>query len=240
VTPVTYTANTNVGTATASATFAGDANHFGDTGSKDFEIGKAPSVTTVTCPASVVYTGSAIEPCTAAVTGAGALSQALTVSYVNNTGVGTATASASYPGDANHFGSNGSKTFTITFKICLLYDPTKSHKAGSTAPLKFYLCDANGNDVSSSGIVVQATSLSKVDSTASGILDDSGYANSPENNFRYDATLGPTGGYIFNLSTKSPSPALGQKNTLSTGTWKLTFTVGGATAAEYSLQFDVK
>src|SRR5207253_127014 len=69
--------------------------------------------TAVTCPASVTYTGAAQEPCTASVTGAGGLSQSLTVSYLNNTAAGTATASASFAGDANHTASSDSKTFTI-------------------------------------------------------------------------------------------------------------------------------
>jgi hypothetical protein len=46
---------------------------------------KAPSNTQVTCPTSVVYTGSALSPCTASVTGAGGLSQSLSVGYSNNT-----------------------------------------------------------------------------------------------------------------------------------------------------------
>src|SRR5206468_2781698 len=79
VTPVTYTNNTNVGTATASAGFAGDANHDGSTGSNSFEIGKAASTTTVTCPAaSQIYIGAAIEPCSATATGVGSLNVAVT------------------------------------------------------------------------------------------------------------------------------------------------------------------
>src|SRR5207245_9924286 len=39
--------------------------------------------------------------------------QTLTVSYSENTNAGTATALASYAGDANHQGSSDSKTFTI-------------------------------------------------------------------------------------------------------------------------------
>ena len=139
-------------------------------------------------------------------------------------------------------GNTSSKTnnYTVRYAICLLYDPLKSHKAGSTVPIKLFLCDANGNDVSSSSIVVQATALTKVDNSASGVLDDSGAANSPENNFRYDGTLGPSGGYIFNLSSKYPSPALGQKNALTTGTWKLSFTIGGVANAAYNVMFDIK
>src|SRR5262249_1171115 len=110
---VSYSNNTNAGTASASASYAGDANHTGSSDSKNFTIDKAASTTTVTCPASVTYNGSAQTPCTANVTGAGGLSQTLTVSYSNNTNAGTATANASYAGDANHNGSNDSKNFTI-------------------------------------------------------------------------------------------------------------------------------
>ncbi len=73
------------------------------------------SVTSVTCPASVTYTGSALEPCSAVVTSAGGLNSPLSVSYAtsDNTDAGTASASASYPGDANHSASSDSTTFTI-------------------------------------------------------------------------------------------------------------------------------
>ena len=175
----TYTANVNVGTVTASYTFAGDLNHTGSTGSATFAITQAPvtatagsgtatydgtaktpsacavtgvytgdltcannpatvgpnagttaitpvvsgtgltnfnvtsvagsytiaqasSTTVVTCPASVVYTGAAQTPCTASYSGAGGLSGALTPTYLNNLYPGTATANASYAGDANH------------------------------------------------------------------------------------------------------------------------------------------
>src|SRR5439155_1235378 len=92
---VSYSNNTNAGTATASASFGGDANHNGSSDSKTFTIDQASSTTTVTCPASVTYTGAAQTPCTASVTGAGGLNQVLTVNYANNVNAGTATASAS-------------------------------------------------------------------------------------------------------------------------------------------------
>ena len=111
---VSYSNNVNAGTATASATFAGDTNHAGSSGGANFTINQAPSTTTVSCPASVMYNGSAQTPCSATVTGAGALSQMLTISYSNNVNAGAAMASASYAGDANHTGSSSSATFTIT------------------------------------------------------------------------------------------------------------------------------
>src|SRR5204862_8203492 len=71
---LTYATNTDVGTASASYTFIGDANHAGSSDTKTFAIGAAASTTTVTCPtASQGYTGSALTPCTVIVTGAGDL-----------------------------------------------------------------------------------------------------------------------------------------------------------------------
>src|SRR4029078_5372325 len=85
--------------------------------------------------------------------------------------------------------------------VCALYDQTKSVKQNATVPVKFYLCTTSGQDVSSAGVVVTAVSLMPTAGSATGTIEDSGNAN-PDNNFRFDATLGPSGGYIFNLSTK--------------------------------------
>ncbi len=71
-------------------------------------------MTTVTCPTSIPATGSPLTPCTATVTGAGGLNQSLTVSYLNNTDTGTATANASYAGTSTYAASTGSTTFAIT------------------------------------------------------------------------------------------------------------------------------
>ena len=110
---VGYSHNTDAGTATASASFAGDANHESSDDSKTFAIDKATSSTAVTCPTSVTFDGTAQQPCTAEVTGAGGLHQSLSISYSDNTNAGTATASASFDGDANHKASDDSTTFTI-------------------------------------------------------------------------------------------------------------------------------
>ena len=111
---VGYTANTNAGTVTAFAAYGGSSTRDASSGSTTFQIAKASSTTTVTCPSSVVDTGTAQTPCSATVIGAGALNQALVPTYADNTTVGTATASASYGGDANHDGSSDSQTFVIT------------------------------------------------------------------------------------------------------------------------------
>lgn len=75
---------------------------------------KAASLTTVAIAGGpFTYNGSAQTPATVAVTGAGGSSLAPTASYANNTNSGTATASYSYAGDANHEASNNSVSFAI-------------------------------------------------------------------------------------------------------------------------------
>src|SRR5207249_9077593 len=112
---LSYANNIAAGAATAAASWAGDLNHTGSTGTGGFAIGQAASAVTVTCPAAArTYTGWPIEPCTAAATGAGGLNVGVTpVTYTSNTNVGTAGASTTYGGDANHFGSTGTGSFAI-------------------------------------------------------------------------------------------------------------------------------
>ena len=111
---VVYANNTGAGTASATAGYTGTANYAASSGAATFVIAKAATVTVVTCAAGpFTVTGSVIEPCTASVTGAGGLSQALAVSYSNNVNAGTATASASYAGSVNYLGSSDTEVFVI-------------------------------------------------------------------------------------------------------------------------------
>jgi len=110
---VIYANNTDAGTASASASYSGDANLIASNDSKNFTIDKAPSTVTVTCPTSEVYSGSAQTPCTVSVTGVN-LNLTPNPDYSDNVVVGTATASYTFGGDANHTGSSGSKQFQIT------------------------------------------------------------------------------------------------------------------------------
>jgi MBG domain (YGX type) len=124
--------------------------------------------------------------------------------------------------------NTASKGLTVSYNACLLYDPTRAVKGGATYPIKLYLCDANSVDVSSPAVVVSATTLYKV-AGGTGNVEDAGNAN-PDSNFRYDATLGPSGGYIFNFKTSG----------LGTGSYNLIFTAGGASNPSYSAGFGVK
>src|SRR5204863_198586 len=84
--------------------YDGDANHFGNSDSEDFTIGKASSTVAVTINGGpFTSAGSAQTPATVAVTGAGGLSLTPDADYANITDAGTATASYTYDGDANHF-----------------------------------------------------------------------------------------------------------------------------------------
>ena len=160
---VSYSANTNAGTATASATFAGDANHNGSTDSKSFTIDKASSTTVVSCPVSVTFDGSAQTPCSANVTGAGGLNQSVPVSYAANTNAGTATASATFAGDANHSGSSNSKTFTIdkaTSTTIVTCPVSVTYSGSAKTP-----CSAN---VTGAGGLSQSLSVTYSDNTNAG------------------------------------------------------------------------
>jgi hypothetical protein len=114
------------------------------------------------------------------------------------------------------------------YSTCLLYDPTIAVKSGATIPIKLQLCNSSGSNLSSSSIVVHAISVTQVSTSISGLVEDSGNAN-PDNDFRYDSTLGNTGGYIFNLKTTG----------FTTGTYNLNFKAGNDPAT-YQASFQVK
>src|SRR5207249_2597485 len=92
---------------------------------------------------------------------------------------------------------------------------TKAYKSGSTLPVKLQVVDAGGANRSAAGLVVTARGVRHVSPDAGGTLEDAGNAN-PDDNFRFDPTLGGSGGYVFNLKTTG----------FATGTYELTFTVG--------------
>jgi uncharacterized repeat protein (TIGR01451 family) len=143
----------------------------------------------------------------------------------------TNTASVSEAGIDPNPNNNSSFTNTLLtaiYHICLLYDPTHAVKSGATVPIKIALCDSNGNDVSSSSIVVTAVSLVQISTSTTDTIEDAGNSN-PDNNFRFDPTLGATGGYIFNLKTTG----------LGTGTYNLGFTAGSDPTV-HTVSFQVK
>jgi hypothetical protein len=140
----TRAAGENVGSYVTTATAAGAAltNYNVTYVPGSFIITPAPSKVTVSCPASVTFTGSALTPCTAIFATADGLSGALTVIYTNNTAVGTATASASYAGDANHAGSSGTSSFVITAPFAIVNPGPQANTEGDKVDLVIQLVGA--------------------------------------------------------------------------------------------------
>ena len=116
-TTITVPLSSAAGTYTAAATFLGGSAYQSSGASAAFTITKAASGVTVTCPTTAQpYTGLPQQPCTARVSGTTPLDDLdapLVVSYTDNTTIGTATASATYYGDAAHLDSSGSNQFAI-------------------------------------------------------------------------------------------------------------------------------
>jgi hypothetical protein len=235
---VSYSNNTNAGAASATASYAGSSLYSASSGSATFTIAKAASVVAITCPTSVTYTGSAVTPCTATVTGAGGLNQSVTVTYTNNT-VGTATATASFAGDANHNSNSATKTFTILYSTgsCLgssghtILQPINSDgssvwKSGSTVPAKFRVCDASGNSISST--VVQSFYLvSIISGTVVTNPDETPNSTTPDTAFRWSAA--PDSQWIFNINTKGLAAN-------STYVYQITLNDGSVIQFQYGLK----
>ncbi|HEX8117377.1 MAG TPA: PxKF domain-containing protein, partial [Pyrinomonadaceae bacterium] len=127
-------------------------------------------------------------------------------------------------------GNRTTKTvgYTVGFALGELYQSGLARKAGSTIPVKLQLLDNAGANLSSADKVVHAVGVSLVTSDTYDTVADSGNAN-PDQNFRFDPTLGETGGYIFNLKTTGYAP----------GTYRLSFTVG-TDPHVYTTQFQIR
>lgn len=124
--------------------------------------------------------------------------------------------SYSYGGDVNFNGVSGVGTLTVGYGITALYDQTQVKKAGSTEPVSLTLTDVSGRNLSSPSITVTAIVLVQAETNNTVAVQDAGNSN-PGLSFRFDSSLAPGGGYIFNLKTTG----------LAAGTWHLMFTVAG-------------
>jgi hypothetical protein len=150
----------------------------------------------------------------------------------NGSPIDTSAGPKSFTVNSTDVAGNAAPTVTAsynsTYSIGLLYDPTKAAKSGSTIPIKIYLANAQGQDVSSSGIVLTALQVVKISNSTTSDVLDAGNSN-PDSNFRFDSSLGTSGGYIFNLKTTG----------LSSGTYRLDFKATGDSVT-HSVGFAVK
>ena len=113
--------------------------------------------------------------------------------------------------------------------IVPVFNQTAAYKSGSTIPIKLQVLDAANVNISSSSLVVQARGLLWLKEGTELNVADSGNSN-PDYDFRYDSSIGSTGGYIFNLSTKG----------LVSGTYSLSMYVGGDKQYAYNVTFQVR
>lgn len=117
--------------------------------------------------------------------------------------------------------SSSSVAYSVRYNLCFSYDTSKPANSGSTIPVKVSLCDANGHNLSSPSVTLTVVGVSPIPSR--------GNAN-PGGQFRYDATLGQGGGYIFNLNTTG-YPA---------GNHTLNFAVSGDPVTVYQAPFVIR
>jgi hypothetical protein len=117
---------TNAPGGTASWSFSGGTNYHDASGSVAIDIARATSSVTLTASGGP-YNGTAYAA-SVTVTGSGTITGSPTVTYYDNTrlidlgsnapiNAGNYTVTAIYAGDANHSGSTGTATFTISPKI---------------------------------------------------------------------------------------------------------------------------
>jgi hypothetical protein len=218
---VSYADNVNAGTATASASYGGDANHLGDSSSKTFTIGKATPTVSVTWTAWT-YDGAA-HPASGSVTGVGGAALG-TPSFAYYSGTGTAgtplagapasvgayTVLAGFAGNSNYTAASKTKTISVLYRWDGFLQPINDtahqggfesfFKLGSTIPAKFQLKKADGT-------IVQAGALPTFSRSTTPVSCDTQIA--PESLDTETAFTGSTfrldgGGqqYIYNWSTK--------------------------------------
>ena len=167
------------GTYPLTASFLGDTGTTPASESRPFTITAAGSTVTITCPATVIYTGAAQTPCTARATAPDGLNELLLVTYTGNTGPGTATASAQFYGDAAHAPATSTKTFGITWPFNGFFWPVANPptiniaRAGGWIPLRFDLGGNRGLGVIAGGAptVVQVSCQS---GAPTGTVDQAG------------------------------------------------------------------
>lgn len=195
-TAVSYSDNTNAGTAQVSAGYFDPTEH--DEGSNytsTFTITKAPTSAGIACPNVVAHTGKAVEPFTAFLVLEGVSAPLLTIMYRDNIGPSKAF------GDTNHLSGTTSATFTVVgFTLKGYYPPVRTlptstywnvARAGSTVPLTFQAFAPNGTEITSTTTLGATLSTTRVDCTATpSTFPNAGPATSGDATTTYDTLSG--------------------------------------------------
>ncbi|MDQ4071124.1 MAG: hypothetical protein M3203_16885, partial [Actinomycetota bacterium] len=114
---------------------------------------------------------------------------------------------------ADHVGNQaqGAVTYSVGYRVCLLYDAERPRNSGSVVPVQLHVCDAAGANLSSGDLVPVAAG---VVSTATGqaVPLQSPGNSQPGNRFSFDGSS-----YSFNVDTSAYAP----------GRYELRFTIPG-------------
>ena len=102
------------------------------------------------------------------------------------------------------------------FNVSFYMDSDQSREERKPPSPSNYNCAMDGQQFVFFHTGVHAIGVTYVSNSISGLLQDAGNANA-DDDFRFDVTLGGTGGYIFNLKTTG----------MATGTYSINFTVTG-------------
>ncbi len=119
-----------------------------------------------------------------------------------------------------------SQTYTVGYRICLLYDPLKANPLGGTVVIKLQVCDAAGTNLSSSKIVLKAVFI---DGT---IAPPPNFQGNSNNGQVFRNTSNPAA-YIYNLDSS-------QLTQLVAGSHVMNFTIDGVASPAYVAPFVLK
>ena len=218
------------GTHAITATYNGDSNFTGSSGSLTQTVSKIATTTTLASSANpsiigapVTYTatlsaasGTGTPTGTVAfadggtpISGCGSvtLSAGTATCQVSYTAAGSHAITAAYSGDSTYAASTPTAlTQQVAYKVQPLYSQTSPSNSGSTVPVKIQLLNAAGTNLSAAGIKVTVTGLSP--SPAPG--------KAPAGTFTF-LTLDQGPGYQLNIKTTG----------YPKGTYTLSFTAGG-------------
>ncbi|NIS29669.1 MAG: hypothetical protein GWN07_05725, partial [Actinobacteria bacterium] len=89
--------------------------------------------------------------------------------------------------------------YNVAYALCLQYDPLKETAPGAVVPIKLFLCDGAGNNLSSNQIDLRAVGIALEDGTViANPPNDAGKANTDPNLFRF---RNADNSYIYNFDS---------------------------------------
>jgi hypothetical protein len=116
-------------------------------------------------------------------------------------------ATYAYSGDRNFAASSATTSAAVTYQVDALFDETRPHNAGSALPIKIALTDAEGDNLSTPGLVVTAAALVGPDGETStplakGQADPGGQFDRIGNGYRFilDTTGLTAGTYVLEIT----------------------------------------